>query len=342
MRVLFVATVVKTHIMQFHLPVMKMLKEEGWEVDVAAKNDYENPADCRIPHCDQYYDIAFARSPFSPQNVQAYRRLKQLLETEHYDVVSCHTPVGGVLGRMACRKLRKSGTRVLYTAHGFHFFKGAPLKNWLLYYPVEWLCAHWTDTLITINQEDYELAQKHMHAKQVVYVPGVGVDVDFFANTRIDRNQKRDEIGVPRGCYLLLSVGELNANKNHQAVIKKMGELKQTGELEAKNVHYAIAGQGELKEQLLRLTETLGVSDRVHLLGYRKDCNELYKAADLYVHPSLREGLPVALMEAKAAGCKLWASDVRGNRDVTDDKGSILKYSLDTVLEQWMRIYQGK
>lgn len=141
-RVLIVATVVKTHIMQFHIPMLKLFKDMGWETAVAARNDYSNPADCQIPYCDQFYDIPFERIPFTPKNAACYKRLKDIMDQGNFQIIHCHTPVGGVLGRLAARKTRRKGTRVLYTAHGFHFYRGAPLKNWLLYYPIEKICSY--------------------------------------------------------------------------------------------------------------------------------------------------------------------------------------------------------
>ena len=312
-KVLFVATVVKTHIMEFHVPYLKMFRDAGWETAVAARNDYEDPADCVIPYCDHYYDIPFERSPLKPGNIKAYRELKKVIDSGHYDIIHCHTPVGALLTRLAARKARKAGTRVLYTAHGFHFYKGAPLLNWLLYYPVEKLCARWTDTLITINKEDYDLACRKMRAGKVEYVPGVGIDVDRFANAAVDRAAKRREIGVPEDAFLLLSVGELNKNKNHQVVIKALAKCNN------RKIHYAIAGQGNLDKDLLALARQLGISEQLHLLGYRNDVAELYKTADVDVFPSIREGLGLAALEGMAAGLPLIAADNRGTRDYARD-----------------------
>ena len=208
---------------------------------------------------------------------------------------------------------------MIYTAHGFHFYTGAPLKNWLLYYPVEWLCAHWTDALITINKEDYERARKHMHARRVEYVPGVGIDTRRFLEAKADRAAKRREIGVPEAATLLISVGELNRNKNHAVVIQALAKLNN------RSIHYAIAGIGPLRDTLEHLADSLGVTAQVHLLGYRKDVPELYQAADICVFPSIREGLPVAVMEAMAAGLPFVAAENRGTRDLlTDGENALL------------------
>ena len=192
-KVLFVATVVKTHINVFHLPYLEMFKNKGFKTYVCAKNDFENKEDCVIPYCDEYYDVPFERSPFNFKNIQAYRKLKKIIEKEKFDIIHCHTPVASILTRIAAIKTRKSGTKVVYTAHGFHFFKGAPLINWLIYYPIEKICSYFTDVLITINKEDYNLAMKKMKANKIYYVPGVGFDTNKFFNTKVDRIKKREK-----------------------------------------------------------------------------------------------------------------------------------------------------
>ena len=163
-KVLFVATVVQKHINVFHLPFLKMFQEQGYKTYVAASND-TGKEKVEIQYCDEYVEIDFKRNPLHPGNVSAYSKLKELIDREKFDIVHCHTPVGGLLGRLAAIKARKGGTRVFYIAHGFHFYKGAPLKNWLMYYPVEKFCSRFTDVLITINQEDYALAKKKMKSR---------------------------------------------------------------------------------------------------------------------------------------------------------------------------------
>ena len=306
-RVLFVATVVKTHIMQFHIPYLKMFKEMGYETVVAARNDYENPEDCRIPYCDHYVDIPFQREPLRYENLRCYKKLKSIMDEGDFSIIHCHTPVGGVVGRLAARKARKKGTRVIYTAHGFHFYKGAPIKNWLLYYPVEKICSYFTDVLITINQEDFHLAQKKMKAKCVEYVQGVGVDLSKFGKATMERAAKRRELGIPEDAVLLLSVGELIARKNHATGIRAIADI---------DAYYLIAGEGDLRQQLQGVIDALGVGNRVKLLGYRSDIQDLYKAADVFVFPSFQEGLPVSVMEAMACGLPCVASNIRGNTDL--------------------------
>lgn len=318
-RVLFIATVVKTHIMTFHLPALKLFQEMGWETAVAARNDYADPADCRIPYCDAFFDIPFERTPYHPRNMLCYRQLKRVIDEGGYTLVHCHTPVGGVLGRLAARGARKNGTRVLYTAHGFHFFQGAPLKNWLLYYPVEKACARLADGILTINEEDYRLAQKRLKTKRVFQLSGVGVDAERFAKAQGKRQALCDECKIVTDDKIILSVGELNENKNQKVVLKA---LTRPG---MERVHYLIAGEGELRRELEVYATELRVRDRVHLLGFRNDVAELLKSSDVFVFPSHREGLSLSVMEAMAAGVPIVASRIRGNVDLIDEeKGGVL------------------
>lgn len=308
-KVLFTATVVKTHINVFHLPYLKWFKEHGYEVHVAAKNDFISEP-CIISNCDKYYDINFTRFPFSKANIKAYKQLKKLIQENNYEIIHCHTPVAGVLTRLAARK--NKNTTVIYTAHGFHFFKGAPLLNWLIYYPVERFCARFTDKLITINKEDYERAKRFSLRKngKVYYVAGVGINLEKIQNLKVDIKQKKTELGILEKTPVLLSVGELNKNKNHETVLQALSKLKD------KNFIYLICGRGVLKEYLERKIQELHLENKAKLLGYRNDVIEILKIADLFIFPSKREGLPVSVIEAMAAGLPVIASNVRGNRDL--------------------------
>ena len=312
-KVLFVATLVKNHIAEFHLPYLKLFQDMGWQTAVAAKNDYENPADCVIPHCDVFYDVPFERSPLKKGNLTAYRRVKRIIREGGYDIIHCHTPVGAAVARLAARKARKNGSKVIYTAHGFHFYKGAPWLNWLVYFPVEWLLSPMTDVLITINREDYERAKRLLRAKKVVYIPGVGIDVSRFRGNGEQGVALRRELGIPDGAAVLLSVGDLNKNKNHRAVLEALARM------ENRNLHYVVCGRGPLKEELEAFAREKGLADRVRFMGYRDDIPAFYAMADVFVFPSFREGLSVSVMEAMASGLPIVCSRIRGNTDMVED-----------------------
>ena len=304
MKILYITTIGGT--MSFFTSFIKHLLDEGHAVDIAT-----NEKNSKVPACYRewgctVYQIDTSRSPVDRGNMKAIGQIKRLAESGKYDIVHCHTPIAAICTRLACRKVRKSGTKVFYTAHGFHFYKGASLKNWLMYYPAEKLCARFTDVLITINKEDYALAQKKMKAKRVEYVPGVGIDLNKFGQVTVDKAAKRKELGIPADAILLLSAGELNTNKNHETVIRAIADL---------DVYYIIAGEGDLREHLQGVIGELGLTERVKLLGFRTDVAELYKAADICVFPSFREGLGMAAIEGMACGLPLVAADNRGTRD---------------------------
>ena len=339
-KVLFVATVVKTHMMQFHLPYLKMFQDMGWETAVASRNDYEDPADCVIPYCDTYFDIPFERMPWKPKNLTAYRMLKKIIDEGSYDIIHCHTPVGAMIARLAALSARKKGTKVIYTAHGFHFFKGAPLLNWLLFYPAEWLLAPVTDVLITINQEDHQRALKQLHAKRIEYVPGVGIHTEKFRELTIDRTEKRRSLGYGEEDFLALTVAEMTPNKNHITILKAMALLKDREEF--RHIHYLICGRGEMWASLEESARELGIADHVNFLGYRTDAPELYKASDLFLFVTFREGLSVALMEAMSSGMPIVCAKIRGNTDLIDDgvSGLFSENHPEAVAEHILAMYR--
>lgn len=316
-RVLFSATLVRGHIAKFHIPYLRWFKERGWETWVAAKNDYPDGI-CDIPYCDHFVDIGFARSPFSPQTLKAYRQMRELFSRERFDIVHTHTPVGSVLTRLAARDARRAGTKVIYTAHGFHFYDGAPFVNWMLWYPVERIMSRFTDVLVTINREDYGRAKRFTHC-HVEYAPGVGVDLSRFGDSH-DRDAIRASLALQPSDFAVLSVGDLNSNKNHGVLIGALAKLPG-------DVRLFVAGNGPLRDELDKAAKELGVADRVSLLGFRRDIAELLGACDLFCMPSLREGLPVSLMEAAAAGVPCLASKARGCADVLGDLAGDLTVS---------------
>ena len=293
------------------------LETLGYKVDIACATDgWEKYLDS---FTQEIINIPFSRNPISRKNIKAYFEIKHLLSKNNYDLVHCHTPVAGMLTRIASKTIR-THSFIIYTAHGFHFYHGAPILNWLIYYPVEWLCSWYTDTLITINSEDYIFAKKKMHAKKIEYVPGIGINVSEIRKDIVDLREKREEL-IDGNCKMILSVGELNVNKNHKIVLESLAKINDP------SLHYFIAGEGELKESLIEMAKKLSIDKQVHLLGYRNDIIDLLKCVDLFCFPSFREGLSVALMEAIACGTPVLCSDIRGNRDLAEGNSNILLFN---------------
>ena len=325
-KVLFVATVVRLHINLFHNPYMKWFQEQGWQVDVAANNDYEDPEDCVIPYCDHFYCLPFERQPLRKGNLRAYFQLKKIIEEGNYDIVHCHTPMGSVIARLAARKMRKrTNLKVMYTAHGFHFFKGSSIVSWLVYYTIERFLSRYTDVLLTMNREDYKRA-KTFHARKVKYVPGVGVDLARFKSLE-SREDIRKQYHIGKEDIFLVSVGQFIKRKNHRVILKAVERLKD------KYIKIMICGDGPLREELLEEAEQLGIEEQLILPGFCNNIQEICNAADIFVFPSLQEGLPVALMEAMACGLPVVCSKIRGNVDLIDHKkgGYLVPVSDDKI-----------
>lgn len=308
---------------QFNIPNIEILQSLGYKVDVVA--DFTNPGTITVERSENLkkrlaemnvtvFDIAIPRS-LNPRAISsAYKQVKELLEKEEYNLLHCHSPIGGVIARQAAKGLRRSGLKVIYTAHGFHFYDGAPIKNWLVFYPIEKHYSRYTDVLITINKEDYKRACEKFKAKKTVYVPGVGIDTEKFVPNQLGRKRIRSELNLPDDRILLLSVGELNENKNHISVVRAIADIP--------NLTYVIVGKGEEKNELEQVAAKCGVDLR--LPGFRTDVADFYNAADIYILPSKREGLNVSLMEAMAGGLPIACGDIRGNRDLIDGSGGFL------------------
>lgn len=333
---------------QFNIPNIEILQSLGYQVDVVA--DFTHPGTITAERCEnlkkrlsdmnvRVFDIAVPRS-LNPKAISfAYKQVKELLKKEDYNLLHCHSPIGGVIARQAAKGLRNKGLKVIYTAHGFHFYKGAPLKNWMIFYPIEKWLSRYTDVLITINREDYERAKKNFKAKKTVYIPGVGVDTERFAACNVDRTDKRYELGVKNSDFLLLSVGELSERKNQKVVIDALGKMKANKLIG--NVVYLVVGRGDMQDAFETLISKYRIERHVKLLGYRSDIDELCKTVDCFVHPSIREGLGIAPLEAMAAGLPLISASVNGIKDYTKDGVSgcsVDPASIDEMIESIIRM----
>ena len=331
-RVLILASVASM-IGQFNRDNISLLQKMGYKVDVAC--NFKNGSTFSEESAKQLkkelieqgvrcFHVDFSRSPVQiGKHIQCYRTVKRLMQENEYLFCHCHSPIGGAIARIAGHTTK---TKIIYTAHGFHFYKGASVLNWAIYYPIELLLSYWTNCLITINKEDYYRAKYKFHAKKTVYIPGVGIDSNRFQSLGISREQKRKELGLSKENIFILSVGELNKNKNHEVVVQALAGIKD------RNIVYMIAGEGNQKEHLKTLAEENGVSLR--LLGFREDICALLEAADVFAFPSKREGLSVSVMEAMFMKKPVIASKIRGNTDLIKDGENGLLVHPNTV-EAW-------
>ena len=320
---------------RFNMMNISLLQDMGYTVDVACNFEYGNPMSkesledfkarlkdigvnaIQLPLNRRIYDLK--------NNGLAFIKAVKLMRRNHYSFVHCHTPVGSVVARLAAKL---SATKVIYTAHGFHFFEGAPRINWLLYYPVEKFFSYMTDVLITINREDYERARNKFGMKRLEYVPGIGIDTDKYKQCTDERlrSKMRRELGIDDDTMMILMVGELSKRKNHISVLKAVAKLKEEaaqGSFE-RRICICIAGTGVYQKDFEQYIQEKHLQDKVKFLGYREDTQKLYMAADAFLFPSYQEGLSAALMEAMACGLPVAASRIRGNTDLIDEAGGML------------------
>lgn len=316
MKLLYILNVAK-RVNNFSYTSMIAARELGVEFHIAGNWSYASDEERRSDekrYRIRIHQIDFIRTPYHPGNRKAYLQLKKLVQQERFDAIHCNTPIGGVLGRIVGWQCRVP--KVIYQAHGFHFYEGASVLNWMFYYPVEKWLARCTDALITINREDYRLAKAKMKLRgkgNVYYVPGVGIDGAQFRDEQSVRARKRGEMNLSDLDIMLISTGELNENKNNTVIISALEKLKD------EKIHYFLCGTGDKEQSLRQQAEKAGITQRVHFLGYRQDIGELLRAADIFVLSSYREGLPRSMMEAMASGLPCVASRVRGNTDLLED-----------------------
>lgn len=314
MKILYVTTISNT-VNAFLVPHIKFLVEQGHEVGFAF-NIVKEIAPLLIKYGCKIHHVEFQRNPLKMKNLTAYKKIKSIIIDEGYELVHVHTPVASFLTRLACRNIDK--VKVVYTAHGFHFFKGAPKKNWVVYHTLEKIAARWTDGLITMNEEDYYAAKKLKLRKNgaVFKVNGVGLDLNkFHPKTAVRKKQLRKEYGYHEDEFLLIYVGELSYRKHQDQLIEAVSKLKE----DIKKVRLLLVGEGELLNQYTDMVLRLGLEEQVELLGYRKDVHNLMAISDIAVSSSRQEGLPVNVMEAMATGLPLVVTDCRGNRDLVND-----------------------
>lgn len=312
-KVLFVTTI-SGFLPQFEKNDVKLLGEMGCEVHYAS--NFRNP----VYAFDKkelkkqgvfLHHIDIAKSPAKiRENFAAIKQLRSVIDENDIDIIHCHNPMGGVAGRVAAGTGRRK-PYVIYTAHGFHFYEGAPLLNWLLYYPAERFLARFTNQLVTINKEDYVRAQgfRLRPGGNIVQIHGVGVNYERFCPNTGAGERMRKRLGIPRDAFHIVTAAELNANKNQKVVIEAIARLGK------KDIYYSICGKGDNEKSLKALATEKHLEKQVRFLGYRTDMEEVLRSADCFAFPSRREGLGVAAIEALLCGVPLIAADNRGTRE---------------------------
>jgi len=312
-RILFVTTVAGT-LRAFLIPHMQMLQERGWHVEAAARFGNSSKGEQLIKAGFTAHRIPFHRHVLAGGNLLAIWRLWRLIQTGRYDIVHVHTPVAAMVGRLAAR-LTRPRPAVLYTAHGFHFHRGAPWYHWLFLYPAEWLAGRWTDGLIVMNEEDVHNGRRlgFVQEENLFFVHGVGVDIDWYGGAAIDGRKVRSELGLSPDDVLITCIAEFTRGKNHKLLLDTWQRV--TGS--QANAHLLLVGGGPYLREVKRRLDSWE-SPRVHLAGHRADIPSVLRATDVLVLSSRREGLPRCIMEAMAAGRPVVATSARGSRDLIE------------------------
>lgn len=310
--------------LQFLAPHVKNLRGQGYDVEVACSEVGGRFDEVKaVLGEEKLYRVRLKRSPFRLSNFKGLKDLKKIINNGGYDLVWTNEPVMGVMTRLACRKARKKGTKVLYMAHGFHFYKGAPKLNWIIYYPIEKIMSKYTDVIVTINKEDYSRALT-FKTKSVKYIHGIGLNTDRLKCSE-GCNSLREELNIDDKSIILLSIGELNDNKNQETALRAFAKINED------NLHYVLCGKGDKLEHLKTLAIKLGVENRTHFLGYRKDVVDICFQSNIYIMPSKREGLGIACLEAMYCGLPLITSNVGGLVDIIENGVSGYTHNYDDV-----------
>lgn len=305
-RILIVATIDR-HIEKFHLPYIKEFKKMGYEVHVAT-NGYKE-----LENVDKKITIPIQRTPFSIKNIFSIFKLRRIIKKNNYEIIHCHTPMGSVVTRLAAKNIKKvSSPFVVYTAHGFHFFKGASKVNWLIYYNIEKVLSKYTDLILTINNEDYKLAKEKFYCN-IEYVPGVGIDLSkFIPKTELLYVSNRKKIGISNSSFVITYVAELSNRKNQEVLISAMSRLCEKYD----NLKLYLIGDGPNVEEYKNLVKQLNLEDDVIFSGYQSDVTKYLYASDMLVSSSKQEGLPVNILEGMSIGLPIVVSNCRGNIDL--------------------------
>lgn len=315
-KILYITTLSRT-INAFLVPHIQRLLEIGFEVDCACAVDRPVNESLLLEGV-KVFDIPFSRNPLDVRNRKAFQKLVQIQKEHQYDIVHVHTPIAALYGRLL--KMKFPTLKTIYTAHGFHFYKGAPLLNWLLYYPIERMMARFTDAIITMNEEDYERA-KTFQVSETYKVNGVGLNLDHYNILSYQKELTRAKLGLNQSDFVIVMIAETNSNKNHQQMIQAISLIVN----EFPQVKVLCAGEGHLLETLKNEIVKKQLENKIMMLGYRKDIQELISASDIGMLLSYREGLPRNIMELMAFGKPVIGTNIRGIKDlVQDDETGLL------------------
>ncbi|MGM0174601.1 glycosyltransferase [Enterococcus sp. DIV0800] len=322
---------VASMIKQFNMNNINILIDLGCSITIIS--NFSEPGSISIAEAKKFmcelnhrgiktYDIGFKRSPFSFGNLKSYNHVKRINSIENFDIIHCQSPVGGVIGRL----VKKKNQKVIYTAHGFHFYKKSPKKNWIIFFPIEKLLSYKTNVLLTINSEDFNLSEKKLNAKKNIQIPGIGIDIKQFSN--LEKAEKKD-FGFSNSDFLLVYGAELNNNKNQIILINMMEKISKIDN----KIKLLLVGQGENHDKLMEIVKNKNLEDIVYLMGYRNDLNLIISVCDIAVASSIREGLGMFVLEAMYLGLPAVVSNNRGHRTIVQPQINGFLFDLNGGVE---------
>lgn len=313
-KVLFIATV-QSHIMNFHIPYITKFQSMGYEVHVATKLDL-NKYKSLEENLDKvkWKNIDFSRNPISIDLIRSYKQLDSYIKENKFDLIHTHTPIASFISRLVSKK--NGFAPIIYTGHGFHFFKGAPIQNWILYYPLEKVASRWTDAILTMNEEDYDIAKLKFENKrcEIYKINGVGVDLKKYTNIQCSE-KNYNKFNLNENDFIISIIGEINKNKNQKQIINSVRELSK----KYKNMKLLIVGDGDMSNEIKEYIQTNKLENTIHMLGFRKDIPEVLNISSIVVSCSYREGLPKNIIEAMAARKAIVCTNIRGNKDLIEN-----------------------
>ena len=320
---ILIATTLPGSLSIFYNPFARAFKAQGWGVDGMCR-EASLCSECAAQF-DHLWDVNWRRNPLYPGNLlQAPRVVRNIVEREGYDVIIVSTPVASFVTRLALRNLKSAKTpQILYINHGFHFHKyNSLINNWIFIF-LERLAGRWTDYLAVINRDDAEAALrlKLVPPERLIHTLGIGVDIEKFSPEGVpgcDVERFRNSLHLVPDNPLYSLVAEFIPRKRHRDALIAFSRL------DVPLAHLALAGEGPLLEDMRKLSFDLGIGERVHFLGFRRDVPVIIRASVALLSVSEQEGLPGTVMQSLSLGIPVIGSDIRGTRDLLEGECGII------------------
>lgn len=298
-----------------------MFKDNGYKTYVITNSDG------KIDYCDKKIKLDFKRNPFSLKNIKALFKLRKIVKKENFDIISCHTPMGGFLGR-GCLIKQKLNTKVFYIAHGFHFYKGSKKINWLIYYNIEKYLSKYSDCVITMNMEDYNLALNKFKC-DVYKIDGIGLSLD-----RLNVSDKDLKSKLKLDDYFVVSyIAEISKRKNQIPLVKKLNKI----DLEKEKIKVLLIGDSIIKNFDKKIK-----NDNIIYLNFKKNIGDYLNMSDLIITSSLQEGLPLCVLEAMYFNKYIIGLNIRGNKDLINNKNGKLVNNIDELIKEMIKYKNNK